>query len=70
MTLSLKTFHIVFVSLSTLLSVGFGLWAVRQYMDAGSAGLLATAVGSLAFAAVLICYGVWFLRKLRNVRSL
>lgn len=68
--MSLKTFHIVFVTLSTLLSVGFGLWAVRQYRDDGSTGLLVVAVGSMAFAVVLICYGVWFLRKLRNIRSL
>ncbi len=29
--MSLKSFHIVFVSVSILLTVGFGLWAVRNY---------------------------------------
>ena len=68
--MSLKAFHIIFVSLSVLLSLGFGLWAVLQYMHVHSIGFLAVAIESMAFAVVLVCYGFWFLRKLKNVSFL
>lgn len=68
--MSLKAFHIVFVVMSILLSTGFCLWAIRQYLDAGSSGYLAVAVGALVFAATLFWYGVWFLRKLKDVSFL
>ena len=68
--MSLKGFHIVFVTFSTLLSIGFGVWAFGQYTDGGSTTLLAVAVAAGVFAVVLIGYGIWFLRKLRNVSFL
>ena len=68
--MSLKGFHIIFVTLSTFLSVGFGVWAFSQYTDGGSTTLLAVAVAALVFAVVLIGYGIWFLRKLRDVSFL
>lgn len=68
--MSLKAFHIVFVAMSTLLSIGFGLWAAREYVGGKSTGLLLAAVGSLVFAVALVGYGVWFLRKLKKVSFL
>ena len=68
--MSLKSFHIIFVALAAVLSVWFGLWALRQHADAPSAGLLAAVVGSMGFAVFLVVYGVWFLRKLKNVSFL
>lgn len=56
--------------MSILLSIGFCLWAIRQYLDAGYSGYLAVAVGALVFAAALFWYGVWFLRKLKDVSFL
>ena len=68
--MSLKAFHIIFVILSTLLSVGFGLWAIGRHMHEPSAGLVAVAIGSMAFAIALVVYGFWFLRKLKHVSFL
>jgi len=68
--MSLKSFHIIFIAMATVLSVSFGVWALRQYANVPSAGLLAMMVGSMVFAAVLVVYGVWFLRKLKNVSFL
>ena len=65
--MSLKTFHIVFVVLSTLLSLGFGLWAALEYIDRRGIELLAVAIGSLVFSGLLVMYGIWFLRKLKHV---
>lgn len=72
--MSLKSFHIVFVTLSIVLSVGFGLWAGDQYMeenvmDERSPALLAAAAGGLGFALLLVVYGIWFLRKLKDMNT-
>ncbi|GEM_PF-106204 len=64
---SLKAFHVVFVSLTMLLCGGFGVWAIGQYRTAGDAAHLAAAVSSFGAIPVLLIYGRWFLRKLRHV---
>ena len=65
--MSLKAFHIFFILICTVLSAVMGIWAVRQYTDSGEWGDLAMAVLSFAGGIVLLIYGRWFLRKLRNV---
>jgi hypothetical protein len=64
--MSLKAFHIFFIIVSTLLAVGFGLWAIDDYGRSGSWVNLALGVGSLVSSVALVRYGVWFLRKLKN----
>ena len=68
--MSLKAFHVLFVTLSTLLAVGFGLWSAERFLEAGGAAPLAWAVAGFAAAASLVTYGLWFLRKLRGVSYL
>ncbi len=65
--MSLKTFHIFFIILSTLLAVAFGVWAVDDYGRSRSGIHLALGVGSFIASGALVVYGVWFLRKLKNV---
>ncbi len=65
--MSLKAFHIVFILLSILLTVVFGFWAVDDYGRSASRVHLALGVGSFIASGVLVGYGVWFLRKLKNV---
>ncbi len=64
--MSLKSFHIVFVSVSILLTVGFGLWAVRDYQAAGDRTSLYMGIGSFLVTILLAIYGVWFLKKLKG----
>ena len=64
--MSLKSFHIVFVSVSILLTVGFGLWAVRDYQAAGDRTSLYMGLGSFLVTILLAIYGVWFLKKLKG----
>jgi len=68
--MSLKTFHVVFVLVSTILAVGFGLWAIRDYNASGEAASMVLGVLSLCGAVSLLVYGRWFLRKLKNVSYL
>ena len=68
--MSLKTFHVVFVVVSTLLAVGFGVWAFGHYRQGAGTGYLLTAGGSVLVAGSLVVYGRWFLKKLKDVSYL
>jgi len=58
--MSLKWFHIAFISISMLVSLGFGIWAMfNQYAGLGVAAL----VGS----AGLCVYGNYFMAKARRL---
>jgi membrane associated rhomboid family serine protease len=64
--LSLKAFHIVFVTASSLLSFVFAGWALHAH-DAGDQGnYLLLGLLSAAFGVLLIVYGFWFWRKIRT----
>jgi hypothetical protein len=58
--MSLKWFHIVFVSLSMVVSLGFGVWALfNQHVVLG--------IVSLSTSAGLVVYGNYFLGKTRKL---
>ncbi len=64
--LSLKEFHLVFVSAAILCSLVFGYWATRQYVQAPGASYLATAVGAFGVALALVIYEIIFIRKVKG----
>ena len=66
--MSLKAFHIFFVSVSVLLSLGVSFWAFREYSRAEDTGSVLPGAGALLFAAALAWYGKWFLGKLKGVQ--
>ncbi len=68
--MSLKAFHIFFIIVSTLLALGFGVWAVDDFGRSGSLVHLTLGVGSFVASVALVWYGVWFLRKLKHVSYL
>jgi hypothetical protein len=68
--MSLKAFHVFFVAVSTLLSLGFGVWAVSDYQRTGSGGTLGMGIAGFVAAGALVWYGFWFLRKLKDVSFL
>ena len=61
--MSLKAFHLIFVTLMTLLSFGCAAWAFNE----GSAQW--GWVGIAAGIAVII-YGIYFLKKLKRISYL
>lgn len=65
--MSLKAFHVLFVTVSIALCLGVGLWALREYRAQGDIATLLAGIFSLTSAVVLLVYGRWFLRKLRGV---
>jgi len=69
---SLKAFHVIFISAAVLLAVWLGVWAWGQRQASGGSGdggFTALAVGAFAAAAGLVVYEAWFLRKTRKVSS-
>jgi hypothetical protein len=65
--MSLKAFHIIFISVSTILSFGVAGWAFHSYASSGSMGDLLFGLGALAAGAGLLVYGKYFLKKLKNI---
>ena len=65
--MSLKHFHIVFIVLAVLSSLGFGAWALMSDAAASSDAIRVTGWLSLILAAGLAVYGVWFFRKAKHV---
>jgi len=68
--MSLKAFHIVFISLSVITAAGFGFWLIGQYAAEGRIIFLISAITSFIVASGLIVYGIMFLRKLKHVSFL
>jgi hypothetical protein len=66
--MSLKGFHIVFITVSTLLALGGGAWCLWVDSAHGSPAFRAGAICSFLAALVLIGYGVWFYRKMKRLR--
>jgi len=66
--MSLKGFHIVFITFSTLLALGCGVWCVWLNLVVGSPVYIAGVICSFAAALALIIYGVWFYRKMKRLR--
>jgi len=58
--MSLKTFHVFFISVSVVLCIGFGVWCVKQ------PGYLGLGIGSFVVAAALVAYEIVFLKKLKT----
>ena len=61
--MSLKAFHLIFVTLMTLLSFGCAAWAFREGKPQwGWAGIAA--------GIAVILYGAYFLKKLKRISYL
>ncbi len=65
--MSLKAIHLVFITVSTVLAFGFGWWELRSYFANQAKLDLVLGVASLVAGIVLVAYGRYFLKKLKNI---
>jgi uncharacterized membrane protein len=65
--MSLKAFHLVFISISTLMAVGFGGWCVAQFFSRGGGGYIVSAGLAILAGAGLVVYGIRFARRWKDV---
>jgi len=66
--MSLKGFHIIFITFSILLALGCGVWCIWIDLTADTTAYRAGAIGSFVAAVVLFIYGIWFYRKMKRLR--
>ena len=66
--MSLKGFHIVFITFSTLLALGVGAWCLWIDSIHGAPAFRVGAIFSFVAAMALITYGIWFWRKMKRLR--
>jgi len=65
--MSLRFFHILFIALSSLMSLVVGIWAIDAYRTDGSVSWIALAVLAFAGGGLLVVYGNRFLQKTRTL---
>ena len=61
--MSLKAFHLIFVTLLTSLSIGCAVWAFQ-------AGSVFWGVAGIAVGLLVVIYGIYFLKKLKKISYL
>jgi hypothetical protein len=64
--MSLRSIHILFITASTLLALGFGIWCMGTHDGSASGSHQALGLGSFAVAVALMVYGAWFLKKIKS----
>ncbi|OFV87526.1 MAG: hypothetical protein A2V74_04740 [Acidobacteria bacterium RBG_16_70_10] len=65
--MSLKAFHVVFISASALLAFGFAFWCLSAPPPEAGWGRLAAGAASVAAGLGLAGYEAWFLKKMRGL---
>ncbi len=65
--MSLRIFHIVFITVSVLLSAFVAVWGLRMFVDTHSTGALSLAIVFVIFGALLVEYGRRTFRKLKEL---
>ena len=68
--MSLKAFHVFFISLSVATAWGFAAWLIDGYGKSHDIVQLLGGIASILAGAGLVVYGVYFLRKLKHVSYL
>ena len=69
--MSLKAFHIFFISLASLMTLGCGVWALRSYFSPEPrAWQLWFGIGSVLISVALMVYGRSFVKKTKNLSYL
>ena len=68
--MSLKAFHLVFICVSILLSIGFAAWEVVVFRNTHQALHLLGAGLSLSAGIGLVFYSKYVLRKLKDISYL
>jgi len=66
--MSLKAFHVIFITAASGLAFGCGVWGLKNYFSAGGRLLdLLFGIGSFAAGVGLIFYERYFLKKLKHI---
>ena len=65
--MSLRIFHVLFISASILLAAVAGGWGVQQFLETGSGVGLATGIAFFVAGVGMVVYGVRYFHKLKEL---
>jgi hypothetical protein len=65
--MSLRIFHVIFITVSIALSVFVAIWGVREFVATRSSGALALAIVFVVGGAALVLYAGKAFRKLKDL---
>jgi NO-binding membrane sensor protein with MHYT domain len=68
--MSLKAFHLIFVTASVLLAFGLAAWSLVNYFEVKRTTDLVFGLASALIGLGLIIYGRYFLKKLKHISYL
>jgi hypothetical protein len=68
--MSLKAFHLIFVTVTVLASALVALLGFRAWSDSQAVVDLSTGIGGVVGVVVMLVYGVYFLKKLKRISYL
>jgi hypothetical protein len=68
--MSLKAFHVIFITAASLLAFGLGAWMLRAYQADGVKNDLIYGVACLVIGLGLLIYEGCFIKKLKKVSYL
>jgi len=69
--MSLKAFHVIFITAASAMAFGCGVWGIKNYFSADGRVLdLIFGIGSILGGVALIIYERYFLKKLKNISYL
>lgn len=67
--MSLKGFHIFFITVATLLAFGFGVWCIHAWTQEHKDLYIGMSGSAFIAGVALIVYGVRFLRKIKHLHA-
>ena len=65
--MSLKSFHIIFLIISSLFSIFFGFWSYTEWSLTQDTMYLIFSVCSIVFCLGLFYYSKWFIKEISNL---
>jgi len=69
--MSLKTYHLIFITAASAVSLGCGEWGIKNYFSPdGRVIELIFGIGAILVGIGLIIYERYFLKKLKNISYL
>jgi len=69
--MSLKTFHVIFITAASAMAFGCGVWGIKNYFSPGGRVVeLIFGIGAILVGIGLIVYERYFLKKLKNISYL
>jgi hypothetical protein len=65
--MSLKAFHVFFITISVLMCLGFGAWCISSDYARGRTAYLIAGYASFGLGVLLVLYEIAFLRKFKDL---